>query len=302
MSYTVGGVTLPAPIMIGAGVCKSPQVTKRWLPVAPVVSGSYTPQPRSGNSGTLFYPDTWEELQRLGYGLNRFGMPNMGCTAAADIFRSYTGGERLIISVAGFSPADYRDGIHAFADLYAVSAFELNFGCPNTDHGCIFSFDLRSMCETFEVVATVAEKPIWVKLSPYPNPRELGDVAGLIAEYSHVVRAVVVTNTFPNGLIPNVKKPEEAHAGVSGPALRSVVPGQIRQFRALLPKEIDVIGVGGVSTGNHVVEYLNAGAAGVQIVSKAFWEDSPGTFWEDLLCEETGGELRRFLNIEGESA
>lgn len=302
MSYTVGGLELSAPIMIGAGVCKTPSVTKEWLPVVPVVSGSYTPQPRSGNAGKVFYPDTWEEVERLGFGLNSFGMPNMGFDAGARDFRSYTGGERLIVSIAGFAPHEYRDGVRAFADLNSVWALELNFGCPNTEHNCIFAFDRASMQETLELVAGETEQPVWVKLSPYTNPGELREVAGLIAEYSHVVKAVVTSNTFPNGFVQGATEPANGYAGVSGPVLRSFVPGQIRQFREHLPDEIDVIGVGGVSTGNHVVEYLNAGAAGVQIVSKAFWGENRRTFWEDLLSEETGGELRRLLNLEGESA
>ena len=76
----VGGVSFQGlPIMIGAGVCKEPELTREWLKVAPVVSGSYTKEARRGNSGDrLFYPDTLEEFLKLGYGLNLFGLKNDG--------------------------------------------------------------------------------------------------------------------------------------------------------------------------------------------------------------------------------
>ena len=90
-NYSAGGVSFPdSPIMIGAGVCKSPAQAKEWLKVAPVVSGSYTPEARSGNEGKLFYPETEEEFLRLGYGLNSFGMPNMGFTNSPRVVTGFS--------------------------------------------------------------------------------------------------------------------------------------------------------------------------------------------------------------------
>lgn len=298
--FKVGGVLLPdGPFMIGAGVSKNPTTTKEWLQVAPVVSGSYTPLPRDGNKGNLFYPETLEAVRRLGYGLNSFGMPNMGFAAAAEELATITSEQPLVVSVAGFSVDDYLVGVNQMSAVSNVSAIELNFGCPNTEHKTIASFDAKTVDAVLEgIIRSKLMKPVWVKFSPYSNPAELQTMAGLINVFSsELVLAVVTSNTFPFAYAGKGKiDPSNGRAGLSGPALKHIALGQVHQFREQLDSVIDVIGVGGIMTADEILEYLDAGAAGVQMTSLPFWAGSPGAFMKELADEKTSSAFLRYLD------
>lgn len=280
--------------MIGAGACKDPKLTLDWLKIAPVVSGSYTKEARSGNSGDrLFYPGTLEEFLKLGYGLNSFGVKNDGVEAAVGEFSGSQFNQPLIISVVGFSVEDYVHCAKVASESEKVSAIELNLSCPNTEHGSIFSFDLKALTQLFTALAQNKRKPLWVKLSPYSDPNQLAAVATLINKYSDIIRSVVTCNTFPSSYAgEQTTSPHQGLAGLSGPALKPIALGQVRQFRQLLNSDIDVIGVGGITTGNDVIDFLDAGAAGVQLTSLPFWLGDSEKFWSHLLDAETGSKLQ----------
>lgn len=299
---TVGGITLPhGPFMIGAGVCKTPASTTEWLQVAPVVSGSYTALKRNGNPGNTAWPGTLNRVTELGYALNSYGMPNIGFVAAADQFAAIQSDHPLIISIAGFSVDDYIQGARTFGQLSTVAALELNFGCPNTqgEHSTIMSFDPNIVWEVMLGIGRLAlQKPTWVKLSPYSNPRDLQHMADML---NHCVGleslAVVTCNTFPNayagaGLID----PNSGLAGLSGPALKPIALGQVKQFRHYLDERIDVIGAGGITTGNDIVDFIDAGAAAVQITSLAHWAGNPRSCTDHLFAD--GAADRFFTYLE----
>lgn len=302
-THVVGGVSFPnVGIMVAAGVCKIPETTMEWLKVAPVVSGSYTPEPRAGNQGDrVVYPNTFEEVLEGGFALNSFGMPNPGFERAIEAFDGHSPENPLMVSVAGFSIEDYVRGVEKFSNLENVSAIELNFGCPNVEHGKIISFDLelmRLILSDLRALKRFRNTPIWVKLSPY-DPGLLKEVAGLINE-SEIVSAVVTCNTFPNGYAgADTISPNNGLAGVSGPALKPLALGNVFQFRKHLAPEIDVIGVGGITTGNDVIRFIDAGAAAVQLATLPFYSGEPGEFWEHhLLNPETGNRLIELLERE----
>lgn len=281
---TVGGVEFSHPIMIGAGACKTPKETRRWLSAAPVVSGSYTPEARAGNAGTCWFPDDFDGLMTHGYGLNTFGMPNPGFAAAYVGLEVVDDDAELMVSVAGFSIEDYVNGVEAFSALPQVRAIELNFGCPNVSGERIASFDITFLRLVLEALGNPT-KPIWVKLSPYSDPYMLEQVAHLMCKYRDVVKAVVTCNTFPNAYDPESGiSANQGFAGLSGPAMKSIALGQVRQFNMYCCyHNIDVIGVGGITTGDDVVDFLEAGASAVQLVSMPFSLGTPGLLWDYLM-------------------
>lgn len=300
--WNAGGVRLPhGPYMIGAGVCKSPASTAKWLKVAPVVSGSYTPQHRAGNPGKVAWPNFAGDVQRLGYALNSYGMPNMGFAAAATSFhQSMQTKQPLIVSVAGFSVDDYVLGVRTFGSVSNVAAIELNFGCPNTqgEHNTIVSFDPDVVWQIMLGIGRLElQKPIWVKLSPYSNPQDLQRMAGML---NHCVGpqplAVVTCNTFPNAFAgEGLIDPNNGMAGLSGPVMKPIALGQVKQFRQHLDERIDVIGVGGTFTGDDIIDFLEAGAQAVQITSLAHWMGDPRRFHEHLLTGEHSSRLVEHL-------
>lgn len=302
---TVGGVSFPhAPILIGAGVCKSPESSKKWLQIAPVVSGSYTRESRDGNSGErLFFPQTEEGFESSGFGLNSFGMPNTGIEQAISELKGMPREHPLVVSVAGFSIDEYAENTELCACFCNAAAIEVNLGCPNTGHGKIMSFDLSTLERLFLELGSLAFDPknprLWVKFSPYSDPGLLKEVAELVA-LTEAISAVVTCGTFPNAYAgENTISSMRGLAGLSGPAMKPIAMGQVQQFRQHLPDHVDVIGVGGITTGDDVVDFINAGAKAVQLTSMPFWLGDPGKFWERLLSDETGSRLQRLLDQKG---
>ena len=308
MEYPVGGVIFPdAPIMIGAGVCKTLQEALKWLKIAPVVSGSYTPKASTGNDGAkLFYPETLGEFLELGYAGNSFGMPNVG---VANLVRELSEIEKtenpLIISVAGSSVEDYLFCFHAMnllGDL--ISAVEFNLGCPNIQHGRLLSYDpnfLRDLLIDLTTRFAYIDNPppIWVKFSPYFRQYSglLEPVAMTVNEFPGIIKAVVSCNTKPNVLFGKDKiSPNGGYAGLSGPKLKSIALDNVRRFRELLVTEIDVVGIGGAINGNGIMDFLDVGAKAVGLASLPFYSGKPGEFWEDLTDEESGARFIEFLN------
>lgn len=300
--WSVGGLSLTdGPFMIGAGVCKTPEATEEWLQVAPVVSGSYTPPLRSGNSGRVFYPETLEEFLRLGGGGNGFGMPNIGTDAAAKKFAARSRTRPLIASIAGFSVDDYLTGIVDLAQYDGIDANEINWGCPNTqgEHSDIISFNPVIARKILSTIAynQLTTKPLWLKFSPYSNPAELKRMAELVNDFKDELRLTVVTcNTFPNAYFGRGKiDPNQGRGGLSGRALKYIALGQVHQFREYLDSSIDVIGVGGITTGDDIMDFLDAGAAAVQMTSLPFWAGNPKVFLEHLMDERTSSRFLAYL-------
>ncbi len=298
--FAVGGIDLDGPVMIAAGVCKTPESVGPWMASAAsaVESGSYTPKENAGNDGKLFHPETLEEFERLGYGLNSFGMPNVGYELAADKFAMMRLEKPLIVSIAGRNMQDYLDGMRIFSQCDTVAAIEFNFGCPNETHGGrIISFDASGIRDILNGI--YGPKPIWMKVSPYSDPMLLKEIAGIVNE-SDKIRAVVTCNTFPNAYVDtNAISPNGGLAGLSGPALKPIALGQVVQWRKHLKSDIDVIGVGGIMTGNDIVDFLDAGARAVQIASCAFWSGEPRRLGEWLTADGTSERFQALLASRG---
>lgn len=301
--YKAGGIYLPnAPVMVGAGACKDPASTRRWLSTTAVVSGSYTPEPRLGNQGNVIYPASLEEFLATGYALNSLGLPNIGFERAAKTFSGEVHSHPLIVSVAGFSVDDYVAGVHAFSFVPGVQAIEINLSCPNVQHAGIISYDRLVLSTILAALATLAPTlsvPLWLKLSPYANPLEIRNVAAVINDAYAAgcpIAAVVTCNTFPSAWTEEANITSNGGlAGLSGPALQPIALGQVKQLRQHCHENIDIIGVGGITTGNDVMKFLAAGATAVQLTSLPYYLGSPRSFWELLQCEETGSKLIDYL-------
>ncbi len=236
--------------------------------IGAVTIGSITLEAREGNPEPRWY-------QSDSFALNSFGMPNEGLEFYRDnlpqmVTIIHDSGKRANLSIAGFSIADYRD-LAAMAESTDIDSLELNLGCPNVQidgkQKPIASFDQEYMKAIITTVSEVSTKQLLIKLSPYSNPAELQQVASVLAGLP--ITAVVTANTFANGYFEQngTSVVGAGFGGVSGKALLPIGLGQVRQFRAALPKQIAVIGVGGVTTPNDVSQYLAAGASAVQVAS-----------------------------------
>jgi dihydroorotate dehydrogenase (NAD+) catalytic subunit len=325
MSTIIGEIEMSNPLILGAGVAKHPNQVLPYLhpdaPLGAAISGSYTLEERQGNQGNLMWPTNLGGLMQHGFGLNAWGMPNLGLVKAMEFFPSGPAKPHLV-SIAGFKASDYIEMLELLKGNKQIAGVELNGGCPNTGHLPV-AYMLDDLMKLLEEVSKVDfDLPIWLKLSPYMTAHELawfanehpsldfsstptvsdefvGDLCELLAKYPHILSAVVMTNTVPNVVhsdsitVRNTDGSVQHHkGGLSGPILRDHNLKIIGQMVATgITADIDIIGCGGVMTGDDALAYLQVGCTGVQCTSGPVWSDVK--FFQSLLEGSEG--LQEYL-------
>jgi dihydroorotate dehydrogenase (fumarate) len=269
-------IQISPPLMNGGGCCKTIEHVKELSQslAGAVLVGSITMEERSGNTGEIFWAG--EDVA-----LNSLGMPNGGMAylhrhLAEMVDIVHKAKKALIVNVAGFNADEYAS-LAREAFRLGADAVELNLGCPNVvkDDGSrkpIPSFDLKVMSDILCAVEFVVgnDAPVWVKVSPYSDPGLLKEVAAVFLHYP-VVKAVTAINTFPNayGLKGNGKPIiDVGFAGLSGPALKHIGLGQIKQWHDALRWRVNIIAAGGICTGRDIADYQALGADAFQITTE----------------------------------
>lgn len=275
LQTSVAGIQLEHPLMNAAGTCKMIEDVERLSrsATAAIMVGSITMEPRTGNSGDVYWAGPM-------FSLNSLGLPNRGAEyyskAPPEMVRiAHDSGKPLLVSVAGFAPSEYAE-LASLAVWGGADLVELNLGCPNVWHD---GAQKRIACFDAELVDQIQERvlervgsdaKIAVKISPFSDPFALAEVARVIGE-SKMVKVVTTVNTFPNTFSFNGEKPRITPggglAGFAGPAMKPIGLGQVRQLRGLLPNSIEIIGAGGITQGGDIREYRQSGAVAVQVAT-----------------------------------
>lgn len=312
------------PIILGAGAAKHPSKVVPYLapdaPLGAAVSGSYTPGGlRAGNTGKLQWPADYGELERLGFGLNAWGMPNIGLDEAVKQFPIQT--KPHIISIAAFNAGGYEEMLAVLKGCTSISGVGMNAGCPNTGH-----LPASYVLEDLEALLTLTRRvnpglPIWWKMSPWMTKHELAEfarvhphlnfeatptvaedhperVCDLFMRYSDVSTAVVVSNTVPNVVydhsitVRNADGSVHHKGGLSGPIVRPHNLKLVKRMVATgITDKMDIVGCGGVLAGDDAMEYFDVGCAGVKCTSGPAWSDVK--FFQHLL--EGSERLQEYL-------
>lgn len=169
----------------------------------------------------------------------------------------------IIVSVAGKSVGEFREIVEEVSTLEGVSVIELNLSCPNVERGGLtFDNDEENVREVVRVVKKVSKKPFWVKLSP--NTCSIVNNA-LIAQEEGADGITAINTILGMKIDINTGKPvfKNIFAGYSGPAIKPIA---LRYVYEICQKvSIPVIGVGGISSYEDVLEFMWAGAKLVQI-------------------------------------
>ncbi len=190
-----------------------------------------------------------------------------------------------------------RDRAAANNSSHPIAAVELNLACPNVIGKPIIGYDLEQLRTVLQQVSQIScSVPLGIKLPPYLDISHFQQTAQVINEYKHVVRFVVSINTIGNALaVDSISEApiicaNNGLAGLSGRAVKYTALANVRQMRLLLDPSIDVVGVGGVETGEDVFELLLCGASAVQ-VGTTHWKEGPACF--DRLCQELSDIMNR---------
>ena len=198
--------------------------------------------------------------------LNSVGLQNPGIDAVISeelpklrrVFR-----KPVMANISGFSEEEYVANCARIDGQEQVGWIEVNISCPNVHNGGMsFGTDPASALAVTKAVKAVTTKPVIMKLSP--NVTDIAAIAKACEEGG--ADGVSLINTLM-GLRLDLKKRRPILAnvtgGLSGPAVFPIALRMVWQVYEAV--SIPVIGLGGVTSAEDVIEMMLAGATAVQV-------------------------------------
>ena len=257
------GVTLQNPVIPASGCFGYGYEMNRFYPIDILGSLSFkgtTLNPRFGNP----LPRVAECTSGM---INCVGLQNPGIDAVIgnelpklrSVFH-----QPIIANISGFSIEEYVECCKKITNQPQVEIIELNVSCPNV-HGGGMSFGTNPevLGNLVKEVKKVSTLPVIVKLTP--NVTDIVEMAHAAIENG--ADGLCLINTLL-GMRIDIKtgKPIIANTmgGFSGPAVFPIALRMVYQVRQAFPN-IPIIGCGGISTAEDVVEMMMAGANAVEI-------------------------------------
>ncbi|AXS41569.1 dihydroorotate dehydrogenase [Breoghania sp. L-A4] len=287
LSVRLGALALKNPVMPASGTFSEDLARVFDLDLLGAhVTKTLTREKRGGNP-------TPRVCEVRGSMLNSIGIPSKGVDAfKRDILPFYEAYEApLVVSISAGSVDEFAT-LCAEMDLPGVAAIEVNISCPNIEEdGKAFSMRPSTTHAVMKRLRGVTNLPLWAKLSP--NTGETSEVARAAEDAG--TDALVVANTLLAMAIDiRTRRPKLGNlmGGLSGPALKPIALRMVYQCARSVA--IPVIGCGGISTVEDVVEFLIAGATAVQV--------GTATFTEPNVMPRLIRELETWLAAEGLSS
>jgi len=169
----------------------------------------------------------------------------------------------VMANVSGFSLDEYVEVCEKLDKQEQVGWLEVNISCPNVHGGGMaFGTDAKAAASVVKAVKEVAAKPVIIKLSP--NVTDIVSIAKACEDAG--ADGLSLINTLL-GMRINLKtgKPllKNTTGGLSGPAVFPVALRMVYQVANAV--SIPVIGMGGISSAEDVIEMMMAGASAVEV-------------------------------------
>lgn len=257
---TVAGLDFANPVVLASGTAGYGRELAGVIDLELLggfVTKAVSPEPRHGNPA----PRVWDFDGGM---INAVGLANPGMDVvraeALPWIAAHVKSPRVLVNVVGRSIEDFAAVVAALDGSAGVHGFELNVSCPNTRKGGLeFGADPDALRALVAGARAATGKPLFVKLSPV--------VADVVATARAAVEAgatgVTLFNTMP-GLVVDVatRRPVLGFGsgGGSGPALLPGATLATWKVTRALPG-VPVIGTGGVSTADHALQLIIAGAS-----------------------------------------
>lgn len=289
---TVGGVTLRIPFMTASGTAGHDIEMHHYMPLdrlGATVAKSLFHEPWAGN------PAPRVHLADAGM-VNAVGLQGPGVEAwiAESLPRLESVGATSIVSIWGRTVHEY---VLAAEQLRAadarIAAIEINLSCPNLEgRSGIIAHDPSLAGSIVAAVAAVSRVPVWAKLSA--NTDRIVEVATAVSDAG--AASLTLVNTMLGMQIDVVTgRPTLGNGGggLSGRAIHPIAVRAVHDVRAALPS-VDIVGVGGIASGNDAVEMMMAGANAVQVGTASFAD--PAATWN------VAREAARIVAARGSSA
>jgi dihydroorotate dehydrogenase (NAD+) catalytic subunit len=225
--------------------------------------------------------------------LNAIGLQNPGMDKVVDdILPGLDFTEtRFFANVCGSTIDDYAAVTKKFDDS-PIDAIEINISCPNIKEGGVSFGNFPEM--SAKVVAACraqTSKPLIAKLSP--NQTDIQENARLCIEAG--ADALAVINTVM-GMAIDIEKQRpvigNVRGGLSGPAIRPIALLKVHQVYEIAgPRNIPIIGQGGIVSASDGIEFLLAGATTVGV--------GTALFYDPLVCQKINSGVAEYMERHG---
>lgn len=281
----IPGLNLKNPIMNASGTAGYGKEIEQFYPLDELgafVTKSCTYEPRFGNP-----------LPRIAdayFGtLNCIGLTNPGVKHVAEIDIPYLVNKypklNIVCSIAGATEEEYLDQIAILNKVKGISAYEINISCPNVSNGGMALSSKKELTEQItKKVRLATDLPIYMKLTP--SVTNIQEIA--LAAQKSGANGIVMGNSYQGMRIDlYTGKPilSRKIGGFGGPAIFPMALKVIYLCAQVL--NIPIIGVGGVSSAEDVIEMLYAGACAIQIGSM--------NLIDPLICKKVADNLQPIM-------
>lgn len=195
----------------------------------------------------------------------------------------------IIANISGFSIDDYTHLAERMSREEQVEIIEVNISCPNVHNGGMaFGNSAEAAAAVTKAVKAVSSKPVYMKLSP--NVTDIAAIAKACQDAG--ADGLSLINT-PLGMRIDIRtrKPVLAniYGGMSGPCIFPLALRMVNQVARVC--DIPIIGCGGISSAEDVVEMMMAGASAVEI--------GAANLVDPYICKEITDRLPALLDKLG---
>ena len=262
LTARLGDLTLKNPVIPASGCFGYGYEMADWYDINILGAISF--------KGTTLHPRFGNELPRVAECtagiLNSVGLQNPGVDRVISeelpkMRAVYRG--PIVANISGFSVEEYTETCRRIDPEEQVEIIELNVSCPNVHGGGMsFGTDPKCVASVVKVVKAVTTKPLYVKLTP--NVTDIVAIACACEEAG--ADGLCLINTLLGMRIDmKSRRPVLANTmgGYSGAAVFPVALRMVWQVSHAVG--IPVIGCGGVTTADDVLEMMAAGASAVEV-------------------------------------
>ena len=265
LSVNIAGISLKNPVIAASGTFGFGREYSSYFDLSRlggIAVKGLTLRPRKGNPP----PRIAETPAGI---LNSVGLQNPGVHAfirdEIPFLRRYD--TAIIANASGNTVEEYEEMVRILSDA-DVDAIELNLSCPNVKEGCmVFGSSASGIAQVVSRARKLCRKPLIVKLTP--NVTDICELARA-AEAAGADAVSLINTLLGMAIDARTRRPVLGNitGGLSGPAVKPIALRMVYEVSRAV--KIPVIGMGGITTGTDVVEFLLAGASAVMIGTAGF--------------------------------
>ena len=177
--------------------------------------------------------------------------------------------KHCFLSIANINNDETKKILKYIKDEENIIYPEINVSCPNIKGKEQLGYNYIELEDFLHDINDVYDKPYGLKLPPYFDPIHFVKVADIIKKFNNI-QYLTCINSVGNALQIDIDtecgviKPKDGLGGFGGCDILPVALSNVYQFKKLLP-DLDIIGCGGIKTGEDVFKHLLVGATFIQI-------------------------------------